>query len=229
VFRSRDPAARLAILGVHFPDATPWDALLRFLAEDRVSHERKRMACLALAEDADRLREPVRSALRNVLPHLTGAAGAASGLGLPFGGAAVILAVAIGALHGQSLAGGLATLITGSRQQRRDAAWLIGRLDLPGFTPALVALLSDPHPEVRAEAARALALRVARPDAESDPLAIAGLQRALADPGALVPLAIAHGFATAEMPSDQARELIAPLLSHPSGAVRDTAAGSTSG
>jgi hypothetical protein len=31
IARTRDPAARLAILGVHFPDIAPWDALLGYL------------------------------------------------------------------------------------------------------------------------------------------------------------------------------------------------------
>jgi hypothetical protein len=55
-------------------------------------------------------------------------------------------------------------------------------------------------------------------------MAIAGLQRALTDPGAQMPLAIAAGLPRLGTPSDQARELITPLLDHPSALVRETAA-----
>jgi Domain of unknown function (DUF4365)/HEAT repeats len=222
--RTRDPAARLAILGVHFPDVTPWDALLRYLGHARVPSERKRIACPALAQHADRLPEPVRSALREFIPQLKATVPALNLLGEPFGGAGMILAAAVGALDAQTLTSGLTALLTGSRQERRDAAALIGRLGRPEFTAALVALLSDPHPEVRAEAACALAMRVASTDTRIDPLAIAGLQGALADPGAQTPLAIAAGLPALGTPSDQARDLITPLLAHPSARVRETAA-----
>jgi hypothetical protein len=46
---TRDPAARLAILGVHFPDVAPWEVLLRYLGHAHVPSERKlpgaRSAC----------------------------------------------------------------------------------------------------------------------------------------------------------------------------------------
>jgi len=88
---------------------------------------------------------------------------------------------------------------------------------------------AEPGPDVRAEAARALATRVASSDTGMDPLAIAGLQQALADPGALVSLAIAAVVDAAETPSDQARELITPLLGHPSALVREAAASALQG
>jgi HEAT repeats len=219
--RTRDPAYRLAVVGSFFPDATPWDALLRFLRDDRVPSQRKRRACLALAAHASRLPEPVRSALRDLVPQLKASDQAIDLFGLPFGGAALLLAAGVGALDGQALTSSLATLLTGSRQERRDTAMLIGRLGRRDLTSALVVLLGDPFPDVRAEAARTLAMGVASRGTDVDPLAVAGLRRALADPGARTPLAIADGVAAAEMPSDQARELIAPLLDHPSALVRE--------
>ena len=227
--RTRDPAERLAVLGAHLTDVAPWDALLRYLGHARLPSERKRIACLALAQHADRLPEPVQSALRELIPQLTATAPTLKPLGEPFGGAGMILAAAVGALDDQTLTGGLPGLLTGSRSERRDAAALIGRLDRPEFTAALVALLGDPYPEVRAEAACALAIRVASADHATDPLAIAGLQRALTDPGAQMPLAIADGLPVLGTPRDQARELITPLLDHPSALVRGTAARSVSG
>jgi hypothetical protein len=229
VSRTRDPASRLAILGVHFPDVAPWDALLRYLGEARVPSEHKRRACLALATHADRLPASLRSDLRQLLPHLTGTVPADKLFGSPLGGAAFILASAVGALDDQTLTSGLAALLTGSRQERLDAATLISRLGRRELTAALVTLISDPYPDVRAEAARGLATRVASPDTGIDPLAIAGLQRALADPGALVSLAIAAVVDAAEAPSDQARELITPLLGHPSALVREAAASALQG
>jgi hypothetical protein len=221
---SYDPAQRLVVLGSQFPDVAPWDALLRYLGDDRVPSGRKRRACLTLAVHAARLPEPVRSALRSLAPELKETAPADDPFSEPLlGGAAVVLASAVGALDDQTLTRSIAALLTGSRQERRDAATLISHLDRRDFTAALVALASDPYPDVRAEAARALATGVASPDTGVDQLAVAGLQRALADPGTLVSLAIAGGVAAAETPSDQARELIAPLLGHPSARVREAA------
>jgi hypothetical protein len=70
---------------------------------------------------------------------------------------------------------------------------------------------------------------VASADTGNDPLAIAGLQQALTDPGVQMPLAIADGLPALGTPSDQARKLIAPLLDHRSALVRGTAARSVSG
>lgn len=224
ISRTRDPAARLVILGVQFPDVAPWDALLGYLRHDRVPSEHKRMACLALAEHAGRLPGTVRSALRDLLPQLAQTTPTDAVLGLPFGGAALMLAAAVGALDDQTLTSSVARLVTGSRQERRDVATLIGRLSRPQLTAALVTLISDPYPNVRAEAAHALAMRVASPDTDTDLLAVAGLQRALTDPGARTPLAIAHGIAAAGTPSDETRELIAPLLEHPSALIREATA-----
>jgi HEAT repeat protein len=172
---------------------------------------------------------PLRSDLRELLPHLTGTVPADKLFGSPLGGAAVILAAAVGALDDQTLTSGLAALLTGSRQERLAAATLISRLGRHELTAALVTLVNDPYPDVRAEAARALATRVASSDTGIDPLAIAGLQRALANPGALVSLAIAAVVDAAEAPSDQACELITPLLDHPSALVREAAAGALQG
>lgn len=229
VSRTRDPASRLAILGVHFPEVAPLDALLRYLADVHMPSEHKPKACLALAAHADRLPASLRSDLRELLPHLTGTVPADKLFGSPLGGAAVILAAAVGALDDQTLTSGLAALLTGSRQERLAAATLISRLGRHELTAALVTLVNDPYPDVRAEAARALATRVASSDTGIDPLAIAGLQRALANPGALVSLAIAAVVDAAEAPSDQACELITPLLDHPSALVREAAAGALQG
>jgi hypothetical protein len=72
-------------------------------------------------------------------------------------------------------------------------------------------------------------MRVASTDTATDPLALASLQQALTDPGAQMPLAIADGLPALGTPSDQARELITPLLDHPSALVRGTSARSVSG
>jgi hypothetical protein len=224
----RDPARSLAVLGIGHPDAARWEVLLRLLADERIAGEHKRDACLVLAAHADQLPEPVRSALRGLAPRLTGTAGPFDDsfrqmLGRPLGGAALNLAAAVGALDEHAATTGLAALLTGSRQDRRDAAKLVVRLGEPAHTAALIPLISDPHADVRAEAAQALAIRVASPSGDTDPWAVAGLRRALADPGALVPLAIASGTASVQAPTNQARELVASLRHHPSAHVREAA------
>jgi HEAT repeat protein len=133
------------------------------------------------------------------------------------------LAAAVGALDEHAATNGLAALLIGSRQDRRDAAKLIVHLGRPEHTAALIPLISDPHADVRAEAAQALAIRVASPEGDTDTLAVTGLRRALADPGALMPLAIASGIATVRAATDQVGELVRPLLHHPSARVREAA------
>ena len=225
---SRDAARSLAVLSLWHPDAAQWEVLLRFLAHDRVAGEHKRDTCLVLAARAAQLPETVRSALRELAPQLLGIAGPSEDafrrtLGRPLGGAAANLAAAVGALDAQAITITLTTLITGSRQERCDAAKLIIRLGRPEHTAALVTLLVDHHADVRADAARALAIRVASPDTGSDTLAIEGLRRALADPGALTSLAIASEIATIQTPTKQALDLAGPLLRHPSARVREAA------
>jgi hypothetical protein len=57
------------------------------------------------------------------------------------------------------------------------------------------------------------------PRCVSSSTAVAGLRWALADPGALMPLAMADGITTIRAATDQAGELVMPLLSHPSAGV----------
>lgn len=225
---SRDAARSLAVLGIWHRNAARWDVLLRFLAHERVAGEHKRDTCLVLADRADQLPEQVQASLRDLTPRLSGVAGPPDdsfrrALGRPLAGAAVILAAAVGALDEQAVTIGLAALLTGSRQDRCDAARLIVRLGRPEHTAGLIALISDPHADVRAHAAQALASRTANLEAGSDTLAVTGLHRALADPGALMPLAIASGIASVQAPTDQARELVSSLLQHSSARVREAA------
>jgi hypothetical protein len=65
---------------------------------------------------------------------------------------------------------------------------------------------------------------VANPDTSVDAFAITGLQRALVDPGALTPLAIASAIRAIGTPSDRAAEFVVPLRGHPSALVRKAAA-----
>jgi hypothetical protein len=141
--RTRDPAERLAVLGAHFADVAPWDALLRYLGHARLPSERKRIACLALAQHGDRFPVPVRSALPKLIPQLKVTVPALNVLGDPFGGAGMILAAGVGALDDQTLTDGLPRLLAGSPPERRDAAALIARLDRPELIAALVGLLGD--------------------------------------------------------------------------------------
>jgi hypothetical protein len=225
---ARDPARSLAVLSIWHPDAARWEVLLRFVAHERVAGEHKRDTCLILAASAEQLPESVCSALRDLAPRLTGTSGPPDDsfrrmLGRSLGGAALNLAATVGALDEHAETEGLAALLTGSRQDRCDAAKLIVRLGRRKYTAALLPLVSDPYADVRAAAGQALAIRVASPDIGTDPLAVAGLRRALVDPGAQMPLAIASGIASVQVPTDQAREIVRTLLHHPSARVREAA------
>jgi hypothetical protein len=223
--RSMD-AGGFVVLGVAFPEQADWSLLLRFLKYHRVPGEYKRRACEILARRIAEVPVDVRDQLKSVIPRLQAGSPIAGLFGTPIGGVAVEPAVAVGALSRREEALLLASLLTGSRQERRDAVELIARG--AGNSTALVTLLSDPHVEVRAAAAQALARVFAEPSAEADPLVEGAVQRTITDGGALVPLAVAQGFAEVDAPRAEAAAVADVLRSHRSAAVREAAARVTS-
>lgn len=218
---SANPARTLAQLAIWFPDVTDFDSLVRFLRDEHVAGEHKLGPCLVLAAGSDQLPEPTRAALRDLGDSLPDGLG--DQVGHPMGAAPVILAAAMTASTVQPT-GVIAQLLAGSARDREDAALLLACLRQPEHTGALIALVGDSRLTVRSTAAYALALRVAASDdSPADQLAVDGLKRALEDPGANVPIAIARGVLRAREPAAVVGELIAPLTAHISANVREIA------
>jgi hypothetical protein len=208
-------------LGIWFPDRADWSVLLQFLGHGQVAGDHKRRACKILAGRIDQVPADVRNQLKSIIPQLQAGSPIDGVLGTPIGGAAVELAIAVGALSRRQEALLLAPLLAGSRHERRDAVELIARG--AGDPTALVTLLSDQHAEVRAAAAQAVARIYARSSAEGDPLVEAAVRIGITDGGALVPLSVARGLAEVESPRAEAVAVASELRSHHSAAVRETA------
>ncbi len=216
-----DPAQALAVLVTQHPHEDGLEALLGFLEDDAVPRASKRRALTALAhnhsalnddarqrlrriaEEAPRQRPPVESPLRS--PDIRGEAAYLAAVLAPDERAAAAL---------------LPRLLDGASQHRRWAAHLAALHQ--AVVPALLVLLGDDDPTVRAAAAAEAALRVARGEAEA--ALLAALQHASKDPGRRVALSIAETLATAKERPDDASALLAQLRAHPSAMVRSTAA-----
>ena len=214
-------AGGFVTLGIWFPDRADWSVLLQFLGHGQVAGDHKRRACKILAGRIDQVPADVRNQLKSIIPQLQAGSPIDGVLGTPIGGAAVELAIAVGALSRRQEALLLAPLLAGSRHERRDAVELIARG--AGDPTALVTLLSDQHAEVRAAAAQAVARIYARSSAEGDPLVEAAVRIGITDGGALVPLSVARGLAEVESPRAEAVAVASELRSHHSAAVRETA------
>jgi HEAT repeat protein len=187
--------------------------------------EHKRSACHVLAANVERIPDAVQAQLRELVPRLGTGAPFDGLLGRPLGGKADELAAALGAIDADELSVRIVALLAGNRQQRCDAATVIGRVSTEDHTAALIAQLADAHADVRAAAAYVLATRLSRSDFGGEPLLLAGVRRALDDPGALVPLAVANGLVSEDETSPFAREFVELLRGHPSARVRLTVAG----
>ena len=217
-FRFDDPAQRLGLLCTWFPaQAGPhWALIFRFLADPRVAGEHKVGLCELLTARAQGLDDGTRARLAEIAPNITEPVTPMPGmLGRPLGGAAAVLSLAVGAGTESDRAAAISRLLTGTSRHRRDAIKILSLRNQQDESLALIALLGDGDPWVRADAAGALTYRLSQ--GFSDDLTPAALNLAVDDPGVLVPLAIATN---ADSPSAPIRQLTTRLLNHPSAAVR---------
>lgn len=223
--RTHDPAHELATLATYYPEDAPWASLLRFLGAQAVPGEFKRSACLVLAARAQHIPPDVGNELRAVILQLQPSPGRdlPFGFGKPLAGAHVRLAAAIGALDDDSVARELTRLVTGSREERRDAAELAHVTSGPSGEGMLVALLADSHGDVRATAARGLAWLATDPHLEPSALVLAALERAYGLAGVLVPLYIV-GALDDDRHEGRSVTVAQKLTGHTSALVRTRAA-----
>jgi hypothetical protein len=213
-----DPAAELAMWNCRHPDAADWGTLLSLLAEPAAPGHYKRHAFLTLAAGVEHVPEFVQADLRSIAenfaepPNPYGVL-----LGESTGGAVTHLAIALGTFDSARHADAVSRLLTGTVQERQDFARYIASGDPVRFGPALLALLGDPDVQVRARAANSVAKAAREHD---DALLCAALRRAVADPGALVPMAAAAGLKGALPLRLDLAEVLNGLLDHPSYKVR---------
>lgn len=212
-----DAAYWLAAMGFEHPDLARWDEALELLFDPQTAGHDKVPACRLVAQNADRLPADVRAALAS---NTAAIAEAATGAGFAddIGGIDSVLAVTVGTLTGDGAATAMAELVSGTPEQRRDAAMLLGWGQLPGHRLLLAALACDPHPIVRSQSALATG-RLAASD-PSPPICALARDLARKD-GVLIPSALLAGLARACTPSAPvAIEIAQHLDNHPSAIVR---------
>lgn len=212
-----DAAYWLAAMGFEHPGLARWDEALELLFDPQTAGHDKVPACRLVAQNADRLPADVRAALAS---NTAAIAEAATGAGFAddIGGIDSVLAVTVGTLVGDDAATAMAELVSGTPEQRRDAAMLLGWGQLPGQRPLLAALARDPHPIVRNQSALAIG-RLAATD-PSPPICALARDLARKD-GVLTPSALLAGLARACTPSAPAAlEIAQHLDNHPSAIVR---------
>ncbi len=212
-----DAALWLAAMSLEFPDHARWDNVLELLLEPLAAGHDKRQACLLMAQNADRLPADVRSALA---ANTAAVAESKPGIGLEadIGGIETMLGIVFGMPDGQDAATEMEKLAVGTPEQRRDAAMLLGWGQQPDQQPLLAALSTDPHHQVRHEAARAigkLAVTDPRPAIRAQAWELARKD------GILLPAALLSGLALASSPTSESASAIAQhLQEHPSAIVR---------
>jgi hypothetical protein len=112
-------------------------------------------------------------------------------------------------------------LVGGSDEQRMWAAHLVAQNQGEQYAPALLTLVHDQKPLVRAQAAGGLARLAVR--GRGGEVVLRAVVQAAADPGRAAPIAVASELGSAETLSIELEELRATLTAHPSAAVRASA------
>lgn len=217
---ARDPFHAFVVVATAFPERAPWQKLIRLLEHPGVATDHKRSGCMVLASLADELPEPVREELIRIVPAI-GRTPPTDGLfGRPLAGADHYLAAALGALNDDDFAQTITSLLNGSRHDRADATRLIALNPHTPHAAVLVAMLSDPLGNVRAAAATALVKLATSSQRTESAVVAAGVERALRDPGASIPLGLARGLVGPDRELEHKGDIANALIAHPSARVR---------
>ncbi len=216
-----DPVRTFVVVAAAFPEAAQWEALMGLLEHPQVAGEHKRSGCLALGNLVDELPQAVRQELTRILPAIGQTSTIDVMYGRPLAGADRYLGAALGSVDQVEFANILGKLMNGSRHDRMDAARLIMLQPDTPHVSALIMMLGDPFADVRAAGAAALAKLAVREPTRADPLVQAGLQQALLDPGARVPLGVAVGLGGPTVDRAEAVAVASQFVDHPSALVRN--------
>lgn len=220
-FGAFDSGQGLAVLNCWFPEVARWDSLVKLLIDSRVAAEHKRGALELLTELSERLPEGVRTTLGESFDAVAQTGSVEMPGGRPIGGLAVALGIVTGGLLGSAADTAVARLALGSRQDRRDAAALLGRGWSKPMRPLLASFVADERAVVRSAAAHAVG-RLATTEADEVVVELAHVL--VEDRGALVPSALMAGLSRGENATDLGRKLAEQLARHRSARVRGLAA-----
>jgi hypothetical protein len=207
----------LARLNLIRPDVAQWEPLLDFLADGNVLCGYKEDALVVLGARADEVPEYVVDRLRQLSASLAEHR--------HDGDEALVrearmLALVLGAYDEEVVADQLVALLRGddvARVRALAAIETMGNAD--EHIGILIALTSDPDPDLRAWSAALLAIQVDL--GRGGAIAVAALRAAATDTGTSVPKAIADALADPRSPTG--RELLLALQQHLSATVRNTA------
>jgi hypothetical protein len=224
-----DTVRTLTLLNLWHPDVAEWEPVLEVLASDAVPVDNKSATLTLLAEQAPRIPDDIRARLIPTARRIAAREGAATpGLFRGDGDAAAeatTLGMALGAFDSNEASAQVTRLLTGSTDDRYWAAVIAGRGDDPLQRGALLSLIGDNNPHVRAAACAGLARTAAQ---SSDPLVFAALQACAEDPGRAVAIQLAYGLGwIAQGQTDETNDVAAQirqrLQAHPSAFVRHLA------
>lgn len=226
-----DDAEALALINRWHPHQARWESLLRFLEDPEVMTRDKQAAlqCLLTSDDIDDIDEHVRDRLTGIAHAVL--AEESNAYDHPFFPRREVRGTAAFILSRDSSESKMLTTLTnlvgGTTDQRRWAAQLAtyraaatrGRPASAAILGALLVLVHDKDPHVRARAAAGLAKMIATEP--EHPAINAALEIAIADPGVRVPLTIAHHLAKANTRCQAAQRLLDILTAHQFKQVRD--------
>lgn len=218
-----DPADELTLLGMWHPDSARWDALAAFLSDPAVSGRDKFRALLRMARQVELLPDKVREDLRSLMPTLTRKGGTSPaddfmGTAATATGAASLLMAALAGQSDADAAADVHRLLAGGPEGRVWAARIAQQRGGSVDIGVLTTLLHDDSPQVRAAAAVGLSAIATAEDGNS--LAEAGVTAALADPGRVVPLAVAQHLVSTSSLNDFGQRTLAALRTHVHSSVR---------
>ena len=217
---SIDTLDALTLLNLQFPDAARWPIVHEVLSEPRALADHKTTMCTRIAALADRLPASERDLLVANIDTIASAT-EVFWPGIKMAGIDVVLSVALDAMDADEAKAAVTRLALGSKQQRTNAAKLLGLGHCPGMRPILTQLLRDPHPPVRLQAARSIGKLTARtPDA----LSVALAHDVAHSTGLYLPSALLAGISLdSPQPNETSDELATHLQHHPSAQIRHQA------
>jgi hypothetical protein len=214
-----DPAHALGVIVLSHPDHDAAERLVELVADPAVAGEKKQGVLRMMANHAMEFRALVGDRL------LEAADAAAAGVNgdahtafnVDVTGEAVFL---VQTLRGTEPELGIAfrKLVSGAPAQRMWAAHLAAQAPGDGYVSALLALVSDPDPHVRTQAAGGIT-KLAVSGRGGDAV-LEALRVAATDPGRAVPIAIAAQLRQAPTLASHLEALRRRLAQHPSAYVR---------
>ena len=217
------PAWYVTFLNLSFPTQAHWDTLIELLLDPMVAWTDKHQASWLIAHKPNKVPPSIRPTLAANIPAIAASAAAGIDTNTMMGSLGTVLAITLGALQGTEADTAATKLVCGSAPEREDAARLLGMNYCSDLRPTLAALIGDPQPDVRGEAACAVGRLLV-----TDPSTLINLlawELAKKD-GTLLPEGLIAGMYYRKGPlSTLGIEIAQHLTQHPSARIRKDAWG----